>query len=103
MILWSVYCLGTDGVNTLVTGTARHGRVRSVVFLVSIAIYINKLIYDDKRSVAERNFYRRFLSGPALSIRCLRYPNFYICSKIVPGLFGYVTSTVTYCFFHTQS
>lgn len=24
----SVYCLGTDGVNTLVTGTARHGRVR---------------------------------------------------------------------------
>jgi hypothetical protein len=30
MILCLVYCLGTDGVNTLVTGTARHGRVRSV-------------------------------------------------------------------------
>jgi hypothetical protein len=46
MILCLVYCLGTDGVNTLVTGTARHGRVRSVVpgtrvpYLSSIDIYI---------------------------------------------------------------
>jgi hypothetical protein len=57
MILCLVYCLGTDGVNTLVTGTARHGRVRSVGYLVGTGIYINKLIYVDERAVAEGNYY----------------------------------------------
>ena len=32
--MYAVYCLGTDGVNMLVTGTARHGRVRSVPVVI---------------------------------------------------------------------